>query len=130
MLLVGTPRPEQEPSNYVLCGCAWKSVRNALAELELLGAQVYHEPLKSLQWVWLTELDFASAGVGRPDVQSQESDRLSSSLLQGIVLKTMCESSPSSLRQSSNMVTIFSFFLLVKKRKHKACTLLASGEKS
>jgi hypothetical protein len=83
---------------------------------------VGNAPLKSLKWVWLTEFHFASASVGRPDVQSQESDKLSSSLLQGIVLKTMCELSPYSLRQFSNMVTTFSFLLLMKNLKHKACT--------
>lgn len=57
----------------------------------------------------ITALCLASASVGRPDVQSQESDRLCSSLLQGVVLDTMSELPPYSLRQFSNMVTIFSF---------------------
>lgn len=50
--------------------------------------------LKSLKWVWFTVLRFAFASVGRPDVQSQGSDSLSSSLSQGTVLTAGSELCP------------------------------------
>lgn len=144
MLLVVTPKPDQEPANYVLCRVCENLLEMQIfrpppspTELGLLGAQVQYSlltlsnvSLKSLKWVWLTVLHFAFASVGRPDVQSQGSDRLNSSLLQGVVLNAMSELSPYSLRQSSNMVTIFGFLLQMKKLKHKANTSLVSDEKS
>lgn len=87
---------------WSVCWGARRSV--ALSSLFTLG----NASLKSLLTCCVV---FCLFCVGRPDVRSQESDKLSSSLLQGVVLDITSELPPYSLRQSSNMVTNFSSLL-------------------